>query len=173
MQLSAKGADAELTKDSIVSALGYTPEKLDAGWEKIESFTISDDETTEIVRTQEPDGTPYDFKSIWIFLRGKQAKSRAYFFLNDSSAYIGCMITSTQNDYWCYAQYEIRGELIEGGYLASSAFLGSMMSYRNNPAHLGTYCGGKKSINSVKIRFDGTVAFTSGTLFYIYAVRAT
>lgn len=60
MQLSAKGADAEVTKDSIVEALGYEPEKVQGDYVLIEEFTLTED-MERIDRSQEPNGTAYKF----------------------------------------------------------------------------------------------------------------
>ena len=171
MQLSAKGADAEVTKDSIVEALGYEPEKLDKGWELIDTVTISDDETVSLVLNQEPDGTAYNFKEIWVFLKGKQNVTVMYVFLNNTNFdSIGLLRTSKTDNYWSFFKYAIRGKLIEGGYLAGAGYLGETMSYRDNTPSLA-YAGGKSSITSVAIKTNSTTAIASGSIFYIYAIR--
>ena len=62
MQLSAKGADAEVTKDSIVEALGYEP---DGGtWEKICDITLTE-ETQNIVIDKDNDGNAFSLKKLY------------------------------------------------------------------------------------------------------------
>ena len=54
-----------VTKDNIVSALGYEPEKPEGNYELIETITLTEDVKT-VTRTQEPDGTPYALNGIII-----------------------------------------------------------------------------------------------------------
>ena len=51
-----------VTKDAVVGALGYEPEKPEGEYELIETIMLTED-TSEIIRTQEPDGTAYAFNA--------------------------------------------------------------------------------------------------------------
>lgn len=62
------GKDAEVTAESITTALGYTPEKETGVYEFIEAITINENDVAIISRTQEPDGTPYKFKAIGLYV---------------------------------------------------------------------------------------------------------
>lgn len=64
MEVAEKGSDAAVTEENIVSALGFEPEKK-RRFELIETITLAED-TTSILRTAEPDGTPYKFTDVWV-----------------------------------------------------------------------------------------------------------
>lgn len=160
-----------ITKDGVVDALGYTPEKDRGGYQLIESIAISDDETTEIIRDQEPDGTTYNFKAIWVFLQGKQNVRNSYIYLNGCNEYVGLLPASTANDYWGHCKYKICGQMIEGGF-AGGAYLGSYWQVRDTNASIAAFANNKDTIQKIKIRIDSSTTFTSGTKIYIYAVRA-
>ena len=66
-----------VTKDAVVSALGYEPEKPEGEYELIETITLTED-TSEIIRTQEPDGTAYKFKAFIIMATGKTTKDNTF-----------------------------------------------------------------------------------------------
>lgn len=66
-----------VTKDAVVSALGYEPEKPEGEYELIETITLTED-TSEIIRTQEPDGTAYKFKAFIISAAGKTTGDNAF-----------------------------------------------------------------------------------------------
>lgn len=66
-----------VTKDAVVSALGYEPEKPEGEYELIETITLTED-TSEIIRTQEPDGTAYKFKAFIITATGKTTTNNAF-----------------------------------------------------------------------------------------------
>ena len=74
-----------VTKDNIVSALGYEPVKPEGDYELIEEITLTED-TTQIVRTQEPDGKAYKFKALIIAATGLTTtnNSFAYWWANNS-----------------------------------------------------------------------------------------
>ncbi len=61
------GSDASVTKDNVVSALGYTPEKQPDTWTFIETATLTE-ATTWFNRTAKPDGTAYKFKRLHIIV---------------------------------------------------------------------------------------------------------
>ena len=164
-----KLAEAErMTSANIVGALGYEPEKVSGEWELIEGITLTED-TAEIVRTAEPDGTAYNFKGIWLFYQGLTS-SVIMVFLNGSSEYISTIVNNSESaTYWANGKYVIRGRLIEvttggRGYLAANYGQGS----RFNPAWIETYAGGKSTVE--KLRLTGT--FTSGFKIVIYGIRA-
>ena len=56
------GSDATVTKDAVVSALGYEPEKPEGEYELIETITIA--AKMSVSRDVEPDGTAYRFKAL-------------------------------------------------------------------------------------------------------------
>ena len=66
MEVAEKGSDAAVTEENIVSALGFEPEKK-RRFELIESITLTED-TTSILRTAGPDGTPYKFTDVYVVL---------------------------------------------------------------------------------------------------------
>ena len=55
-----------ITKDGVVDVLGFEPEK-QRRFELIESITLAED-TKSILRTAEPDGTPYKFTDVYVAL---------------------------------------------------------------------------------------------------------
>ncbi len=61
------GSDASVTRDNVVSALGYTPEKQPDTWTFIETTTLTE-ETTWFNRTAKPDGTAYKLKRLHIIV---------------------------------------------------------------------------------------------------------
>lgn len=64
------GSDADVTAENIQSALGYTPAKPKGVYELIETITLTEN-TTSVIRTQEPDGTPYAFKAIGVVVQAE------------------------------------------------------------------------------------------------------
>lgn len=85
-------------------------EKIEEHYELIETITL-EEETAQLVRTQEPDGTPYKFKRVYILFVGNQAGGSAGVvgFYNQKSIigsyYVGGITTPTQ-----YCSGEIRQE---------------------------------------------------------------
>lgn len=65
MQLSAKGADAEVTKDSIVEALGYEPEKVEGKYELIYSVT-AEEELATVVAEKDMNGNAFELSHGFI-----------------------------------------------------------------------------------------------------------
>ena len=78
------GSDATVTKDAVVSALGYEPEKPGGEYELIETIELTED-TSEIIRTQEPDGTAYKFKAFIIMATGKTTNNNAFAYWNGNN----------------------------------------------------------------------------------------
>ena len=69
------GSDATVTKENVVSALGYEPEKPEGEYELIETIELTED-TSEIIRTQEPDGTAYAFNAAMVTITYPAVLSR-------------------------------------------------------------------------------------------------
>ncbi|MBE6680064.1 MAG: hypothetical protein E7598_06040 [Ruminococcaceae bacterium] len=63
--------------DSEKAAIDERFDKLSAASELIETITVEEDGVTAVKRTEEPDGTPYNFKSLEIFVRQKQGANNS------------------------------------------------------------------------------------------------
>lgn len=57
------GGQNVLTRENLISLLGYEPVKPEGNYELIETITLTED-MAAIERTQEPDGTAYNFKAL-------------------------------------------------------------------------------------------------------------
>lgn len=184
MQLSAKGADAEVTKDSIVGALGFTPEKDYGNYELIETITLTEDTAAAVTRTAEPNGTAYNFSKAIIICSAMLANGVAGsygVYINSDSKHIH-MITNIQASKTKISVYEV--EIRNGCVFGKSYSLADTANYHNNVEYIptaNTFSGDAgigtitlqqaDSINSMRISQFNSYPFASGTVFKIYAVR--
>ena len=169
------GSDADVTKENIVKALGFEPEKPEGEYELIEEISI-DTPVWQVTRTQETDGTPYKFKSMRI---------EAEFPANSTSTNIICQYVTANsnvvNSYMLSAYlsgkitYGISKLLYESGKYSTgwwtcSPGQGEYRSYYSNPAD--TY--GISAVENPIIKYymsAASVALLTGTIIRIYAVR--
>lgn len=163
MQLSAKGADAELTKDGIVSALGYTPERDYGNYELIESIT-----TTEEVSALETTGA---FKALFALITSP-----------GTSANVAANITVTMSkgkNLYCYETYGIQAA--KGRISACSVFMtGSRVEFMSWRAiNAATYYAYAPNYTSAMAEPDTVIkslvfvmAVPVGTLYEIYGIKA-
>ena len=228
------GTDANVTKENVVSALGYTPletapvtsvngktgavelaasdvgaissangsvqnahladssvttDKLAEGermtsanitnalgkYELIESITVSDDTTTVIERTQEPDGTAYNFRKMII----KAAVAQASVASAQFSTVIGASVASA----WSNNATSTTGTIyitqwleVKNGIFNVRTHNGTTNSGYNTTDYGGSYSEAITSMESlIRIRMrlnSGALAFPSGTKIDIYAVRS-
>lgn len=97
-----------VTKEEIVEALGYVPAN-GSIYQLLEETTLQED-TTSFVRSQKPDGTAYNLKSIIIEIDASNVSSRA-------SAYAWVRLNSTQPyEDW---RYIANGEIVSASNAAS------------------------------------------------------
>ena len=68
------GSDASVTKENVVSALGYTPEAQPDTWTLIETITLTE-ATKTVSRTAKPDGTAYKLKRLHIIVESPSGVS--------------------------------------------------------------------------------------------------
>ena len=68
------GSDATVTKDAVVSALGYAPEAVPDMWTLIETITLTE-ATKTVSRTAKPDGTVYKLKRLHIIVESPSGVS--------------------------------------------------------------------------------------------------
>ena len=68
------GSDATVTKDAVVSALGYAPEAVPDMWTLIETITLTE-ATKTVSRTAKPDGTGYKLKRLHIIVESPSGVS--------------------------------------------------------------------------------------------------
>ena len=90
MEVAEKGSDAAVTEENIVKALGFEPEKPDGEYRLIETIKLKED-TTEIIRTQEPDGTAYHYGGFIVTINAKSSVDNDYIKLwgeNEDADYI-------------------------------------------------------------------------------------
>ena len=85
------GSDATVTKENVVSALGYEPEKPEREYELIETITIA--AKMSVSRDVEPDGTAYRFKALRVIAdydgTGEVIKYGYFKVGSDFACYIG------------------------------------------------------------------------------------
>ena len=166
-----KLAEAErMTSANITNALGYEPEEKSGEWELIEEITLTED-TAEIVRTAEPDGTAYNLKGVWVYVSGRASKTVGYLYLNWQSEYV-CTFKVNTNEgsesYSSFARVEIQGAALRILYGTEAGFLGSVGTRLTS--NFSTYTGGKDAIVQIKITNQGT--FYTGSKIKIYGIRA-
>ena len=68
------GSDASVTKENVVSALGYKPEAVPDTWTFIETITLTE-ATKTVNRTAKPDGTAYKLKRLHIIVESPSGVS--------------------------------------------------------------------------------------------------
>ena len=174
------GSDATVTKDNIVSALGYEPVKPEGNYELIEEITLTED-TSEIVRTQEPDGKAYNFvKMAFLYSNFATAGTgKVAMVLNDnyedrlSQINLGQQFSSTVRRGALFLSLE--NGIVKG--LSTAAFADGLYGYCNATFvqklawdTLKTLSTG--SIKSIRISQLNGYSILSGSVVSIYGVRA-
>lgn len=156
-------------------------EYLKRDWEHIETITIEEDDIKIIERTQEPDGTPYNFKKMKIYVYHPVCSNSGrtgFRFVNDDGsvhyAAVGTIenLSKTEYRHSLFSLETINGSLYVDGTVVSS----TLQSYETT--HVST-CGSsaRRSIllNSVTRLYYGSLnghVLPIGTTMDIYAIRA-
>ena len=169
------GGQNVLTRENLISLLGYEPVKPEGNYELIESITVSDDATTVIERTAEPDGTAYNFKKMII----KAAVAQASVASAQFSTIIGNGVasgwsnnaTSTSGTMYITQWLEVKN-----GIFNVRTHNGTTNSGYNTTDYGGSYYEAIVSMDAltrIRMRLNsGALAFPSGTKIDIYAVRS-
>lgn len=169
------GGQNVLTRENLISLLGYEPVKPEGNYELIESITVSDDTTTVIERTQEPDGTAYDFKKVIVkYAIPQQAASTSNYlatrFNNQFFVWSQSPISSSGKTY-CWHQVWIENGLYRQLVVNASIYGGSMATLVG-PSYDAVKNTASASISRIQPFISGDRAFPSGTKIDIYAVRS-
>lgn len=164
---------------AILSKLNKTQKEIDKlashKYELIETITVSEEAVTVISRTQEPNGTAYDFQKMRIEACVKPASTTARVYMSVDDILVGSiatsLLTTSDGDKFSWAETEIQDGLVKSKYTAavvkekmniSSSTLYAIVNSLENLS--------KTSLNSVQIY--ASAAFPVGSEFKIYAVRS-
>ena len=169
-----------ITKDSVVDALGYTPEKDYGDYELIETITLTED-TDQISRTAEPNGTAYNLLKVvvTVTLPKGTAQTEGYIKYYASGGVTSCYINGTMNSNY-FQRYtswvDASSGLLYAGSCALTLGYGSTVDsievdpsiYRQSGS-VWMVTSGVKRIYFAKGTNNN---FKAGTVIKIYAVRA-
>ena len=174
MQLSAKGADAEVTKDSIVEALGYEPEKDRGDYELIEKIVLTED-VISVRRSQEPNGTPYDFHDVIVLLTAQPAAKTAIVsctFNTGNSQVRNDAALTTSATYTRFSAHVVGG-IVACDLVTRQYYSGNPMTLASYPAMPFMYSVYPSNINEIWVDVIATteVLIPAGSTIEIYAVR--
>ena len=170
------GGQNVLTRENLISLLGYEPVKPEGNYELIETITVSDDTTAAIERTAEPDGTAYNFKKIItkfaIPAVGESLNEHIATRVNGALFVWSYNVLSTSGPMYCWHHFSI-----ENGIYIQRAQNGINLSAAMVPDigpsyYSSTVAANKPNISRVGIFFSNNVVFPSGTKIDIYAVRS-
>ena len=163
-----------ITKESVVDALGFEPEKPENDYKLIEEITM--DEDAVFVRTAKPDGTPYNFRRVFMkYTRtggiDEQPTTLMLYMCDDTTIGYGhykALKTSSQSfaATWCYAENGYWWSE-KNTYSTSTTAYGST-AFSGPDVLLENLVSSYPCIN--KIMSNG--AIISGTTIQIYAVEA-
>lgn len=169
------GSDAEVTAENITAALGYTPAAPDGVYELIETITLTED-TASIVRTQEPDGTPYALKAALVDIStppGAGTGAVAFVFMSGVTylgfVSLGSAITATgaiSSGEMFLRHGRWNEEVTAAG---DSAGTGAMYTYRSPVLLEASY----PVIDKIRlVASTSNIPLPVGTVINIYGVRA-
>lgn len=193
------GKDGENGKDGKDGQDGHTPVKgedyfteedidglnddlnfvKDTGAELIEEITVTEEGIREIIRTAEPDGTPYNFKAVSVLVQKTPWKvanvvvTRAYTSVNDMgtnsrTSYRASLTASETAGKFTHAYFDV----FAGHWFA----LGCYGTPQTVPMAAQIWRGAQLYKNHERIKkimVEGyTTAFEVGTVIQIYGVRA-
>lgn len=172
------GGQNVLTRENLINLLGYEPVKPEGNYELIETIAVSDDTTTVIERTAEPDGTAYDFKKIIIrvSIPAQDAAGSNYFAtrINDKFfIWSPNAISKTAVYFWQQVErkngvYEQRAQDAYSGHGEMTTFRGASYDTIVN----GIYDSSTAGISKIKMYIAGGHIVPSDTKIDIYAVRS-
>lgn len=145
-------------------------------WELIETITVEEDGVTGIVRTTESDGTPYEFKNIYVYGNvptKPETTSTLAIYCGDgtnnfaSSIFVNCFFNKNYDNVKAW-----------GAFLESNGWLIPIASNGQNwsPSTMYTAMGKSPSAHIIKrVSISSGITdfvFPIGTTFEIYAIRA-
>lgn len=163
------GGDGQDSGERLVKA-----SELGGEYEMIETITLEED-LTYIARTEEPDGTPYNFKALYIDARMKAAASASYAQIRmktdgsegQNAVYISGGLKTTESHWHMFAQNE-RG-------LLDIKYSNPVANYYDAP---GAWCApvessiGVKAAPIVSLAIESAVNMATGSIIKIWGVRA-
>ena len=146
-------------------------------YELIETITLTE-ATASIERSVEPDGTAYNFKKLFIYMRAALTDQSGYFgvhvwdgeTLAAKNLAFGSAVTTTSSDYMMELS-------VENGILHQTAPESANKDYLSTLTRTAaaTFFGGAKmmdKISKIKIHHFNSLTFAVGTVIKIYGVRA-
>lgn len=150
-------------------------------YELIETITLTED-TNVIERTQEPDGTPYDFTAMYLdfFVKPSNTSNSHvrtnYKFGNDASYHYMNLIDAGVNKEkeirWYERIYNAFGYWFVDGYFPYAAYSTAYMQYSLCPL-LANVVPATKNIKAIKVETNTTeIPFSAGSVIKIWGVRA-
>ena len=168
------------TSDDSAANKGYVDGKIAAltnKYELIETITLTE-ATNSIERSVEPDGTAYNFKKLFIYMKAALTDQSGYFgvhvwdgtTLAAKNLAFGSPVTTTSKDYMMELS-------VEGGILRQTAPDGADREYLSTTVRTAaaTFFGGAKmmdKISKIRIHHFNSLTFAVGTVIKIYGVRA-
>ena len=168
------------TADDSAANKGYVDGKITAltkKYELIETITLTE-ATSSIERSVEPDGTAYNFKKLFIYMKAALTDQSGYFgvhlwdgtTLAAKNLAFGSAVTTTSSDYMMELS-------VEDGILHQTAPESADKDYLSTLTRTAaaTFFGGAKmmdKISKIKIHHFNSLTFAVGTIIKIYGVRA-
>ena len=168
------------TADDSAANKGYVDGKIAAltnKYELIETITLTE-ATNSIERSVEPDGTAYNFKKLFIYMKAALTDQSGYFgvhvwdgeTLAAKNLAFGSAVTTTSSDYMMELS-------VEDGILHQTAPESADKDYLSTLTRTAaaTFFGGAKmmdKISKIKIHHFNSLTFAVGTVIKIYGVRA-
>ena len=168
------------TSDDSAANKGYVDGKVSAltnKYELIETITLTE-ATNSIERSVEPDGTEYNFKKLFIYMKAALTDQSGYFgvhvwdgeTLAAKNLAFGSAVTTTSRDYMMELS-------VEDGILHQTAPESADKDYLSTLTRTAaaTFFGGAKmmdKISKISIHHFNSLTFAVGTVLKIYGVRA-
>lgn len=168
------------TSDDSAANKGYVDGKIAAltnKYELIETITLTE-ATASIERSVEPDGTAYNFKKLFIYMRAALTEQSGNFgvhlwdgeTLAAKNLAFGSAVTTTSSDYMMELS-------VENGILHQTASESANKDYLSTLIRTAaaTFFGGAKmmdKISKIRIHHFNSLTFAVGTVIKIYGVRA-
>ena len=142
-------------------------------YELIETITLTE-ETAQVLRTAEPNGTPYNFKKLKIFSKVACASAQGgiNFWAADNCLITGRSYLNPTND----AMYGTTYLEVDHGMFKGTGSFGHNSQYNTIGMDSAPYIRGSVFINAIemlKLTTDNaSILIPSGSTFTIYGVRA-
>ena len=168
------------TSDDSAANKGYVDGKIAAltnKYELIETITLTE-ATASIERSIEPDGTAYNFKKLFIYMKAALTEQSGNFgvhlwdgtTLAAKNLAFGSAVTTTSSDYMMELS-------VENGILHQTAPESANKDYLSTLTRTAaaTFFGGAKmmdKISKIRIHHFNSLTFAVGTIIKIYGVRA-